>query len=167
MHFRRDSMRSVTTTTTPTTASLFRPLVARLTHHNDNTFLVSLLLTHLAHAQDPPQGLHHREHDRKRLSYHPDVEHGVPLTDPVACEDSVFLYFCCPNPKDRIRKHAQLMWDFLTVILPRQIYLHLMLRFSSLYFQGRLKLPTLASRISTGYSAPVKSATVQGIGVHE
>ncbi|KAI6096729.1 hypothetical protein F5141DRAFT_560957 [Pisolithus sp. B1] len=77
----------------------------------------------------------------------PDVEHGVPLTDPVACEDSVFLYFCCPNPKGRIRKHAQLMWDFLTVILPRQIYLHLMLRLPSLYF-SRIPRPFEVADVS-------------------
>lgn len=69
----------------------------------------------------------------------PDIEHGAPLVDPVKCEESLFC-FPCPNPKDRIRKHIQRARDFLTDTLPRQVYLHLMLRLPSLYFSRIARL---------------------------
>ncbi|KAI6038095.1 hypothetical protein EDC04DRAFT_3113890 [Pisolithus marmoratus] len=68
----------------------------------------------------------------------PDIEHA--FVDPVACEESLFFCFPCPDPKDRIRKQAQRAKDFLTDTVPRQLYLHLMLRLPSLYFSRIARL---------------------------
>ncbi|KAI5996536.1 hypothetical protein F5J12DRAFT_852910 [Pisolithus orientalis] len=103
-------------------------------------------------------GLHRQERERetpfvpvdpfsrrfRRFSLYnsPDVEQGHrPFVDPVACEESLFFCcFPCPNPRDRIRKHAQRAKDFITDTLPRQVYLHLMLRLPSLYFSRIARL---------------------------
>ncbi|KAI6119220.1 hypothetical protein EV401DRAFT_1861765 [Pisolithus croceorrhizus] len=70
----------------------------------------------------------------------PDIEHGVALVvDPVKCEESLFC-LPCPKPKDHIRKHVRRTRDFLTDTLPRQVYLHLMLRLPSLYFSRIARL---------------------------
>jgi hypothetical protein len=71
----------------------------------------------------------------RRLSFHsPDVEHNLPF-DPT-CEENPFcciLPFHC-KPEDRFLSFLRDVRYFILDTLPRQIYLHLLLRLPSLYF---------------------------------
>ena len=71
----------------------------------------------------------------RRLSFHsPDIEHNLPF-DPT-CEENPF---CCISPfhckpGDRFLSLLRDVRYFILDTLPRQIYLHLLLRLPSLYF---------------------------------
>jgi len=71
----------------------------------------------------------------RRLSFHsPDIEHNLPF-DPM-CEENPF---CCISPlqcklKDRFLSFLRDARDFILDTIPRQLYLHLLLRLPSLYF---------------------------------
>ncbi|KAI9572454.1 hypothetical protein HD554DRAFT_2202859 [Boletus coccyginus] len=71
----------------------------------------------------------------RRLSFHsPDIEHNLPF-DPM-CEDNPF---CCISPlqcklEDRFLSFLRDTRYFILDTIPRQIYLHLLLRLPSLYF---------------------------------
>ncbi|KAL4075486.1 hypothetical protein J3A83DRAFT_4068433, partial [Scleroderma citrinum] len=83
-----------------------------------------------------------RTHRLRRFSilHSPDLE--VALTLDPACEES--LFWCLPeiscNPKDRIRTFLENSRFFLTDTVPRQVYLHLLLRLPSLYFSRIARL---------------------------
>ncbi|KAI6027084.1 hypothetical protein EDC04DRAFT_2899357 [Pisolithus marmoratus] len=113
-------------------------------HHADHAVTRSTRRVQLSPtfpARDPP--LPSAEFSSRRLRrfsiYNsPDIEHAI--IDPVACEESLFFCFPGPDPKAHIRKHAQRVRDFLTYTVPRQLYLHLMLRLPSLYFSRIARL---------------------------
>ncbi|KAG6331334.1 hypothetical protein ID866_7755 [Astraeus odoratus] len=77
---------------------------------------------------------------RFSIVHSPDPESALVL-DP-SCEET--LFWCLPtvscNPKDRFRAFMSNVRYFVTDSLPRQVYLHLLLRLPSLYFSRIARL---------------------------